>query len=66
MRVLRSELPAVLWVAATVEIVLAESPSEVSVFLNGLLLTEGEDYSFADSTLTSSCLAARDFLVVKY
>lgn len=49
--------------AATGEIVLAESPSEVSVFLNGLLIT---DYEIIGNVLTIGCLEENDFLVVKY
>ncbi len=49
--------------AATGEIVLAQSPSEVSVFQNGLLIT---DYEISGNVLAFSCLAAGDFLVVKY
>ena len=36
------------------------------VFLSGLLITEGEDYSLSGSTLTFSCLVKNDFLVLKY
>ena len=45
------------------QITLAQSPSEVTVFLNGLLVT---DYEISGNVLTFDCLAENDFVVVKY